>query len=75
MNKETDTNKTSRSRLHIVGEDVSPFSGFGQWLLGNGREFREVLTSLGLDTSSATRQGVLSPFVDSNARSLSTGAS
>jgi len=54
MNLEIDTNNITHHRILIEGVDVSPFSGFGQWSRENADGFQEVLTSVGLDTSSAT---------------------
>lgn len=55
MNMEIDTNNSTYNRILIEGVDVSPFSGFGQWGgQDNADGFQAVLTSVGLDTSSAT---------------------
>lgn len=54
MNMEIDTTDITHNQILIEGVDVSPFSGFGQWGPENADGFHEVLTSVGLDTSSAT---------------------
>ena len=55
MNMEIETNNITHNRILIEGvDDVSPFSGFGQWWSENSEGLPEVLTSVGVDTSSVT---------------------